>query len=101
MVETMDELLARVQNQIYRLRDLGEAMGGVRATETSPDGAITVEVDGKGALLDLTCTAAISTLTPAEFESALVETARAAAARAFAEQAEIITGFNAEVAGPE
>ncbi|MFC8042686.1 YbaB/EbfC family DNA-binding protein [Nocardia sp. NPDC057353] len=99
MVETMDELLARVQNQIHRLRDLGEAMGDVRATETSPDGAITVEVDGNGALLDLSCTAAIGRLTPAEFESALVWTARAAATRAFAERGAIITTFNAEQPG--
>lgn len=99
MVDTMDELLARVQNQIYRLRDLGEAMGGVRAAETSPDGAVTVEVDGDGALLDLRCTAAISRLTPAEFEHTLVQTARAAAARAFAERGAIITAFNAEQPG--
>lgn len=96
MVETMDDLLARVQRQIDRLRDLGDAMNGVRAIETSPDGAITVEVDGNGALLDLTLTGAIAKLSPAEFESALVATARAAAARAFAERGDLVTAFNVE-----
>ncbi|MFC8527923.1 YbaB/EbfC family nucleoid-associated protein [Nocardia sp. NPDC057227] len=96
MVDTMDELLARVQNQIYRLRDLGDSMDAVRATETSPDGAITVEVNGNGALLDLRLTGAVAKLTPDGFEQALVATARAAATRAFAERGELITTFNAE-----
>ncbi|UGT60001.1 YbaB/EbfC family nucleoid-associated protein [Nocardia asteroides] len=96
MVDTMDELLARVQNQIYRLRDLGDSMNAVRATETSPDGAITVEVDGNGALLDLRLTGAVARLTPAEFEHALVATARAAVTCAFAERGGLITAFNAE-----
>lgn len=96
MVETMDELIARVQQQVYRLTDLQEAMAGIRVRETSPDGSVTVEVDGNTAPVGLVFTHAISKLTPAEFEKTLVETARAAAARAMAEKAELIETFNSE-----
>lgn len=96
MVETMDELIARVQQQVYRLTDLQEAMAGIAVRETSPDGAVTVEVDGNAALTGLSCTAAIAKMTPAEFERTLVETAHAAASRAISEKAELITTFNSE-----
>ncbi|MFE7717965.1 YbaB/EbfC family nucleoid-associated protein [Nocardia rhizosphaerihabitans] len=94
MVETMDELIARVQGQLYRLQDLSEATQGIRAQETSPDGAVTVTVDGNGALVGLEFSAAISKLTPESFERVLVETAHAAAYRAYADRAGLITAFN-------
>lgn len=94
MVETMDELLARVQQQIYRLTDLYEAMNGILITETSSDGTITVEVDGNGALTGLNFTGGISELDPGQFERTLVDTARAAAHRALGERGELINDFN-------
>lgn len=96
MVETMDELIARVQQQVYRLTDLHEAMTGVLVRETSPDGAVTVEVDGNAALVGLDLTAAIAEFTPAEFEKTLVETARKAAHRAITQRGELISTFNSE-----
>ncbi|MFI5721151.1 YbaB/EbfC family nucleoid-associated protein [Nocardia sp. NPDC051750] len=98
MVETMDELIARVQQQVYRMTDLHEAMTGIVVSETSPDGAVTVEVDGNAAPIGLSFSGAISKLSPAEFEKTVVETARAAAARAISEKAELITTFNSESA---
>ncbi|MEV0061773.1 YbaB/EbfC family nucleoid-associated protein [Nocardia sp. NPDC050718] len=94
MVETMDELIAKVQGQLYRLQDLAEATSGIRAQETSPDGAVTVTVDGSGALIGLEFTTAVSTLSPADFERVLVQTAQAAAHRAFGERAELVTAYN-------
>ncbi|MFC9661369.1 YbaB/EbfC family nucleoid-associated protein [Nocardia sp. NPDC127606] len=94
MVETMDELIARVQGQLYRLQDLTETTQGIRAEESSPDGAVTVTVDGNGALVGLEFSTAISKLSPADFERVLVETAHAAAYRAYAERAGAITAFN-------
>ncbi|MBF6167404.1 YbaB/EbfC family nucleoid-associated protein [Streptomyces gardneri] len=99
MVETMDELIARVQNQLYRLTDLNDAMKGIRVSETSPDGAVTAEVDGNAALVGLSFSAAISKLSPDEFEKTVVDTARAAAHRAFSERGELITTFNEEATG--
>ncbi|MFI9535537.1 YbaB/EbfC family DNA-binding protein [Nocardia fusca] len=95
VVETMDELLARVQQQVFRLTDLRDAMTGILITETSSDGTVTVEVDGNAALTGLSFTGAISKLTPAQFEKTLVDTARAAAHRAVTELGELINDFNA------
>ncbi|WP_280490592.1 YbaB/EbfC family nucleoid-associated protein [Nocardia carnea] len=96
MVETMDELIARVQQQVYRLTDLQEAMARIVVSETAPDGSVTVEVDGNAAPIGLSLSGGINKLSPAEFEKTLVETARAAAARAIAEKAELIDTFNSE-----
>jgi DNA-binding protein YbaB len=98
MSEAMDALVARAQRQLDRMRDLGDRMARVRARAASADGAVTVEVDGNGALVDLELSAAVSRLTPTEFEQAVVTTARAAAAQAFAARGELVTAFNAESA---
>ncbi|WP_290053373.1 YbaB/EbfC family nucleoid-associated protein [Nocardia nova] len=95
-VSVMDELVARTEGQLERMRDLGDRMAGVRARETSPDGAVTVEVDGNGALLDLVFSPLVNRLTPAEFEQVVVSTARSAAARAFAHRGDLIAAFNEE-----
>ncbi|MGW5315398.1 YbaB/EbfC family nucleoid-associated protein [Nocardia thailandica] len=94
MVETMDELVARVRDQLYRLQDLQEATAGIRVEETSADGAVTVVVDGAGALIGLELSGAVGTLTPAEFEQVLVRTAHAALYRAYAERGALVTAFN-------
>ncbi|MGK8520570.1 YbaB/EbfC family nucleoid-associated protein [Nocardia asteroides] len=95
----MDELIARVQNQLYRLTDLDDAVKRIRVTETSADGAVTAEVDGNAALVGLSFSGAITKLSPAEFGETVVETARAAAHRAFAERGDLITAFNEESTG--
>ncbi|MFD4354884.1 YbaB/EbfC family nucleoid-associated protein [Nocardia sp. NPDC058518] len=94
MVESMDELIAQVQGQLYRLQDLQEATTGIRVEETSPDGAVTVVVDGAGALVGLDFSGAIRGLSPAEFEQVLVQTAHAALYRAYAERGALVTSFN-------
>ncbi|QIS09000.1 YbaB/EbfC family nucleoid-associated protein [Nocardia arthritidis] len=98
MYETMDELMASVQKRLYRLRDLADDMGGVVSKETAEDGSITATVDGNGALVDLEFSQAVSRMSPEVFERTLVQTAHAAARRAFTERAELITAFNEEMA---
>lgn len=101
-VSVMDELVARSERQLERMRDLGDRMAGVRARESSPDGAVTVEVDGNGALLDLVFSPLVNRLTPMEFEQLVVSTAQSAAARAFAQRGDLITAFNEQNAsGPD
>lgn len=95
-VSVMDELVARAERQLERMRDLGDRMAGVRARESSPDGAVTVEVDGNGAVLDLVFSPLVNRLTPAEFEQVVVSTAHSAAARAFAQRGDLIAAFNEE-----
>lgn len=97
MYESMDELEASVRRRLYRLRDLGDQMAGVRARETAPDESLTVEVDGNGALVDLRLSESISRMTPEQFENALVTTSYAAARQAFAERADLVDTFNDEV----
>ncbi|WP_410873903.1 YbaB/EbfC family nucleoid-associated protein [Nocardia sp. A7] len=94
MVETMDELIAKVQGQLYRLQDLTDATNSIRAQETSPDGAVTATVDGAGALVGLAFTRAIAKLSPEDFERVLTQTAQTAAHRAFGERAELVTAYN-------
>ncbi|WP_405489176.1 YbaB/EbfC family nucleoid-associated protein [Nocardia sp. NBC_00511] len=99
MVSSMDELQEQVRRQLYRFQDLSDQMAAVRGRETSEDGAVTVEVDGNGALQDLRFSSAVSRMTPAEFERAVVGTSAAAARRAFERRAEIVNRFNEETAG--
>ncbi|MEV6273917.1 YbaB/EbfC family nucleoid-associated protein [Nocardia sp. NPDC051832] len=94
----MDEIEARAQRALNRLRDLGDEMAKVRGQETSEDGAVTVEVDGNGTLRDLRFTSAVSRMSPSEFEQAVVSTAHRAAAQAMGRMGELITDFNEESA---
>ncbi|MGW0250973.1 YbaB/EbfC family nucleoid-associated protein [Nocardia goodfellowii] len=94
----MDEIEARAHRVLNRLRDLGDEMAKIRGRETSEDGAVTVEVDGNGALRDLRFTGAVSRMSPGEFEQAVVSTAHRAAAQAMARMGELITEFNEESA---
>lgn len=94
MSEAMDALEARAHRQLNLMRDLSDAMAAVRARETSPDGAVTVEVDGNGAPVDLAFTGRIAELSPAEFERVLVETAARAAESAFARRGKLVEDFN-------
>ena len=93
-ISIMDELVARSERQLERMRELGDRMAGIRVRESSGDGAVTVEVDGNGALLDLVLAPAVNRLTPAEFEQVVVDTAHRAAARAFTRRGALITAFN-------
>lgn len=94
----MDDLEARAQRSLERLRDLADEMRRVRGRETSSDGVITVVVDGNGALQDLELSSGVGKLTPAEFERVLVDTASRAAQRAFAERGDLVATFNEEAA---
>ncbi|KAF0848281.1 hypothetical protein FNL39_102429 [Nocardia caishijiensis] len=98
VVDSMDELVDRVQRQVYRMRDLHDQLARIRAREASEDEAMTVEVDGNGAMTALDFSDAVNGMTPGGFESTLVATAAAAAASAFARRARLIEEFNAEVA---
>ncbi|WP_245545707.1 YbaB/EbfC family nucleoid-associated protein [Nocardia higoensis] len=91
----MDELVANAQHRLERMRELGDRMSAVRVRQSSADGAVTVTVDGNGAMLDLVLTSAVSRWTPEQFDEAVVGTARLAAAQAFARRGELVSEFNA------
>jgi DNA-binding protein YbaB len=98
MSEAMDALQARVHRQLNLIHDLADRLAGIRVRETSPDGTVTAEVDGNGALCDLALTPAISKLSPSEFESVVVATARRAAHLAIIRRGELVDTFNTELA---
>lgn len=98
MVSSMEELEERVRRRVYRMQDLSEQLAAIRVRESAAGGAVTVELDGTGALVNLVLTEQISSLSSKEFEDAVVDAADAAAQRAMARHAELIREFNNEMA---
>jgi len=91
----VDTTLVELRDNAERLSLLTEQLRAIRAEETSPDGTVTVVVDGNGEPVDLRLSAAISRLSSREFGRTLVATAERAAGRAFAEHGALIGAFNA------
>lgn len=98
MSEAMDALEARVHRQLNLMHDLADRLAGIRVRETSPDGTVTAEVDGNGALCDLVLAPSISAMSPSEFESVVVGTAGRAAHLAITRRGELVEAFNTELA---
>lgn len=94
----MDALEARVHRQLNLMHDLRDRLLDIRVRETSPDGAVTVEVDGNGALCDLVLAPAISRMSPRQFESVVVAVAGRAAHLAIAQRGKLVDAFNTELA---
>ncbi|WP_433205005.1 YbaB/EbfC family nucleoid-associated protein [Nocardia sp. CA-107356] len=98
MVDSMEELEAQARRQLNRMLDLGDQMASIIGRETSEDGSITAEVDANGALRGLEFTTAVTRLSPAQFEQALISTAAAAAQAAFTRRGELVAAFNDDMA---
>lgn len=77
-----------------RMRELSDRMRAIRVEETSPDGSVTVVVDGEGRLVDIRLSHSVSRLTSTQFGQRLVDAAHAAARRAMAEQSALVAAFN-------
>ncbi|MBF6351427.1 MULTISPECIES: YbaB/EbfC family nucleoid-associated protein [Nocardia] len=90
----IDAVQARLVRHAERLSALRDELAAIRVAETSDGGAVTVVVDGNGALVDLTLSGAIARMPAARFERQLVAAAAAAAERAFGIQAALIDSFN-------
>ncbi|MET8872181.1 YbaB/EbfC family nucleoid-associated protein [Nocardia sp. NPDC004604] len=83
-----------LRSHAERMLELNKRICAIRVEETSPDGAVTVIVDGEGRLVDIHLSHSISRLTPTEFGQCLVDTSRAAARRAVETQAALVAAFN-------
>ncbi|WP_459545884.1 YbaB/EbfC family nucleoid-associated protein [Nocardia sp. X0981] len=90
----IDAVQARLVRHAERLAALQAELAAIRVTEEGAEGAITVVVDGNGAMVELILSPAISRMPAARFERELVAVASAAARRAFGEQAASIDSFN-------
>ncbi|MFI5717456.1 YbaB/EbfC family nucleoid-associated protein [Nocardia sp. NPDC051750] len=98
MSDAMDALEARVHRQLNLMHDLADRLAGIRVRETSPDGTVTAEVDGNGALCDLVLSPAVSKMSPSAFDAVVVATAGRAAHLAIARRGELVDAFNTELA---
>jgi hypothetical protein len=94
MSDAMEQLEALARAQLDLLRELGENIAGIRVRETAPDGTVNITVDGNGGLLDVELAVGISSLSPAQFERNVLDTAGAAARLAFAQRADLVNAFN-------
>ncbi len=94
----MGELLARASRQLDSLRRVTEGVSAIRATAEVEDGAVSVTVDGNGAVVAIELGDAIARLDRVRFADLVVEAAATASRDAFAERARVVTGFSEEFA---
>ncbi len=90
----MDELEARAQRQLDGLRDFEEKLRAISVRATSSDGLVTVEVDAKGALVDLRLEHGANELGAGRLADQIVTTAALAAQKAYAKVAAVTEEFN-------
>lgn len=100
---TFDDLQQAATAALDRIQTAAEEMGAISIRESSEDGYVTVDVNGKGELTGLWLDDAAMEQTGAELGAQIVATASAAVAKAFGQVGDVITAFNeksAEIAGP-
>ncbi|MDS1113964.1 YbaB/EbfC family nucleoid-associated protein [Gordonia westfalica] len=90
----MDELEARAARQLDGLRGFDEKLQAISARVTSVDGLVTVEVDAKGALVDLRLEHGANELGAARLGEAIVTTSALAAQKVYARVAAVTEEFN-------
>ncbi|MFC9995466.1 YbaB/EbfC family nucleoid-associated protein [Nocardia sp. NPDC127526] len=98
MNNAMNELVRELHERLARIQELNAAIAAMRVRESSPDGVVTVEVDGNGALLDLELTRGVTELSAGELAAGIVATADSAVRKVFAERADAVNAFNAGAA---
>ena len=90
----MDELEARAQRQLDGLHGFQEKLRAISVRETSSDGLVTAEVDGKGALVDLEFAYGANELGASRLADQVVTTAALAAQKVYARIAAVTEEFN-------
>lgn len=93
MAGSVDELLARAESRLDRMRELGEDLAAIRVSRSSPDGLVTVIVDGAGTPVELSLRPGISGSTGRDLSAAVIATAHAAAAAALERRARLLAGL--------
>lgn len=93
MAGSVDELLARAESRLDRMRELGEDLAAIRVSRSSPDALVTVIVDGAGTPVELSLGPGISGSTGRDLAAAVIATAHAAAAAALERRALLLVGL--------
>lgn len=101
---TFDDIEASARRALDRLQTTSESLAAIRVEHSDDDDLVTVVVDGSGAMVDLRIAEAAMSTPPQALGQLVVDTATAAAGRAFAELGGHITAFTTAAAddpGPQ
>jgi len=98
---TFDDLQASATAALDRIQTAAESVGAISIRESSEDGNVTVDVNGKGELVGLWLDDAAMTQSGSELGALIVATASAAVAKAFATVGDVIAGLNDQNAGAD
>ena len=98
---TFDDLQQAATAALDRMQTAAEQVGAISVRESSEDGYVTVDVNGKGELVGLWLDDAAMAQSGADLGAQIVATASAAVAKAFGRVGEVITAFNEESAGTD
>lgn len=94
MSSLADSLIARMAAQRDLLQEMDDRFSAISAHAASPDGSVTVEVDGLGAMTRLWLLPQALTLEPEVLAKLIVDTASSAARAADDRQELLITELN-------
>ncbi|MBD0022778.1 YbaB/EbfC family DNA-binding protein [Gordonia pseudamarae] len=89
----IDELESRARTQLSRMQDFSDRLGAIAVRETSPDGMVSIEVDGVGGVRGIELSPQAGRLGASRLGETIVATAALAAQRAFARRARITEEF--------
>lgn len=101
---SFDDIEASARRALDRLQSTSENIAAIRVEHSDDDDLVTVVVDGSGALVDLRIAEDAMSRSPQAIGQLVVDTATAAAGRAFAELGGHITAFTTAAAddpGPQ
>ncbi|GAA4400006.1 YbaB/EbfC family nucleoid-associated protein [Tsukamurella soli] len=99
MSAEMDRIQGRVTAQLDTLRRTRTELEGIDVRVTSPDGLVTVRLDGVCALVDLRLERAATRCDPAALGRSITATCGVAAREVMARRAAVVTRFHGEFAG--
>lgn len=84
---------ARARTQLSRMQDFADGLGAIRVRETSPDGMVSVEVDGVGGVREIALAPGADRLGAPRLGETVVATAALAAQQAFAQRTRMTEEF--------
>lgn len=94
MSQQMDALVASATAKLEHLEAALDSLQKLRARFTAPDGVVTAEVDGNGALVGLWLDETISAMSPKDVGAAITQACQHAAGLAGQRRAEVLSRLN-------
>ncbi|MBJ8347374.1 YbaB/EbfC family nucleoid-associated protein [Antrihabitans sp. YC2-6] len=94
MSQQMDALVANATAKLEQLEAALDSLQKLRARFTTPDGTVTAEVDGNGALVGLWLDEAVGGMAPNAVGAAITQACQQAAGLAGQRRAAVLTRLN-------